>query len=515
MRICKGKLSIELEEDIVKLGQEIEQLKQLKNVIVHSSTYNLLDGKTQMIDEKNKREIRSRLEHTNNVASIAKRIITRIYNLCSNKEVLGTEVFKLNRQRAELYAEIIGLAHDLGHTPFGHTGEAVINEFIKSIKDKEEIKQIIEKRKECFGTEYEEEQGHTEEFEGQLSFEHNEQSALEIYEIIQMNPENYDKVDTTKIIVGILSHSISRVAKVPNDLIAQIVRQTDKIEYRNKDNEEIMEYIKYNDDEQDLLEYQSLSSKQRIEQIITDIANEAIQKGIIDDENDAMKMCKRLRKKYENIIYFLDKEGKRGLLTGDNRERQQMICKKLLDYYYQHPEKIPTKAMTYNHPINKQKQKQRLISFDKTKQSEKTVAEMVIKYINTFTNKKCMDTYIRLIKERTIKGEGYGIEPITEEEIEERKQIQIEERIAKLKARDIYKGKETHTEQEYIKMLQRKNEKFMEEELTIEAKEMMEYNKQKHKKENEEDRLLRFIVEKADQERKNQLKKSQIALEEK
>lgn len=508
MEICKGKLSIELEENIVKLEQEIEQLRQLKKEIVQSSTYYLLDGKTQMIDEKNGKEIRSRMEHTNNVASIAKRIMTQIYDLCADKELCDTNLFKLNKERAVLYTEVTALLHDLGHTPFGHAGEAVVNEFIKSIEDKETIKQIIQKRKECFGKEYEEEQGHTEGFDGQLSFEHNEQSALEFYEIIQKNPDQYNKVDTEKIIKGILSHSISRVPEVPKDLIAQIIRQTDKIEYRNKDNEEIMEYIQYNADEQDLLEYQSLSANQRIEKIITDIANEAIQKGKIDDDNEAMKMCKRLRKKYENIVFFLDKEGKRGLLTGDNRERQQMICKKLLEYYYQHPEKIPTKSMAYNHPINEQKPEKRVIAFDKRIQSENTEVEMAIKYVNTFTNKKCMDTYRRLVKERAIKGKGYGIDPITEEEIEKRKQIQIEEQVAKIKAKDIYKGRETHTDQEYIKMLERKNERFMKEEITPQAKEVILNNRKKFEKDRKEDEMLWGYVIKADEERKNKKEQS-------
>lgn len=468
---------------------------------MYSSAYHLLDGKTQMMEESKENEIRSRMEHTNNVADISKRIIGRVYDLCSIPKISKTDVFQLNKKIAELYAEITALSHDLGHTPFGHAGEAVMNEFMQSIKDKEMIAKIIERRKEVFGEKYEEEQGHTVNFSGNLSFEHNEQSAIEFYKIIERNPEEFNQVDIRKIIKGILAHSITRVREVPDDLIAQIVRQTDKIEYRNYDYKEIMSYIKYNSDEEDLIQYQSIPAEERIATIIEDIANEAVEKGRIPDDNNALKMCKRLRKKYENIIYFIEKDGKRDLLTGDNREREQMICKKLLEYYYQNPEKIPTKAMVYNNPLNSKKEKERVISFDKTKNSSETLGENVIEYVSTFTNKKCFDKYKRLVKERIVKGQGYGIEPITQEQIEERKKIQIEERIAKIKGNDVTKERGVRTDGEYRSILQMQNQKFFENDLTEEGKKVIEENRVKHQKENEEDELLWWMVKKADAER--------------
>lgn len=463
-----------------------------------------------MIDEEDRKEVRSRLEHTEGVADIAKRIISRIYDLCSISKISATEIFQLNKKRAELYAEITALSHDLGHTPFGHAGEAVVNEFMQSIEDKEIIAKMIEKRKEVFGAKYEEEQGHTIDFKGRLSFEHNEQSAIEFSKIIKEDSESFNEIDIEKIIQGILSHSITRVSEVPKDLIAQIVRQTDKIEYRNWDYEEVMQYVRYNSDEEELVQYQSLPVEERISRIIEDIANEAVEKGRIDDDNDALKMCKNLRKKYENIIYLIERDGKRDLLTGDNRERQQMIYKKLLEYYYQHPEKIPTKVMAYNYPISNEKGTKRVIAFDKRKEQEETTPEMAISYVNTFTNRKCMDTYIRLVKERTTKGEKYGIEPITKEEIEERKKIQIQERVAKIRGNDISKERGIRTEEEYVSMLQRMNQKFIENDLTEEAKEVIEENRAKHQKENEEDELLWWIVRKADEERVKKFTKELI-----
>lgn len=501
MLIYKDKLSIELEEDIDILKEQIKQLRNLKKAILASPVYKLLDGKTQMIDKKIDIEVRSRLDHTKNVARIAKRIIGRIYDLCSIEAISNTEIYKLNKQKAGLEAEIVALAHDLGHTPFGHNGEAALNEFMQSITDEKAISKIIQDRVKYFGAEYEQQQGHIEGFRGKLSFEHNEQSAMEFWKIIEQNPKAFDKINTKKMITGILAHSISRVPEVPDDLISQIVRQTDKIEYRNKDYDEIRRYIVFKKGEEQLQAYDKKSSGERISEIVEDIANEAVKKGRIDDDNEALKNCKQLRKKYENIVYFIGEDGKRGLLTGDNKERQQLIYKKLLEYYYRNPEKIPNKSLTYTYPIKSENENERVVSFDLTKCEEDTLIQQVINYINTFTNEKCMQTYMRLIKERTVKGVGYGIDPITEDEIEERKQNEIAQQIAKMRAKDIYKGLETHTDQEYLNILHSKYKRFVENDLTDEAREAIERNRAEHERENAEDRMLLFSMKAADAKR--------------
>ncbi len=501
MIIYKGNLSIELEENINDLKEQIKQLRNLKKVILSSSVYRLLDGKTQMIDKRIDTEVRSRLDHTNNVARIAKRITGRIYNKCSIEQISSTEVFKLNKQKAELEAEIMALSHDLGHTPFGHNGEAILNEFMQSITDEEIVSKIVENRIKYFGEDYEEQQGHTKEFRGKLSFEHNEQSALEFYKIIEENPKIFDKINVKKIITGILAHSISRVAEVPEDLIAQIVRQTDKIEYRNKDYDEVSKYIVFREDEKELENYSKKSSEERISQIIEELANEAIEKGKIDDENASLKQCKKLRRKYDKFVHFIGKDGKRGLLTDDNKERQQLIYKKLLEYYYKNPERIPTKSLTYTYPINPEKISERVISFDSITIADETLVEQVITYLNTFTNNKCVNTYIRLVKERAVKGEGFGIDPITSEEIEERKQNEIKQQIAKIRAKDIYKGRETHTDQEYLFILQSRYKKFVENDLTDEAIDVIKRNRAEHERENAEDGILLSSVQEADEKR--------------
>lgn len=72
--------------------------------IIHSSAFRRLKHKTQVFVEHEGDYYRTRLTHTIEVAQVARTI----------SGVLG-----LNTD----LAEAVALAHDLGHTPFGHTGE--------------------------------------------------------------------------------------------------------------------------------------------------------------------------------------------------------------------------------------------------------------------------------------------------------------------------------------------------------------------------------------------------------
>ena len=351
-----------------------------------------------------------------------------------------------------------------------------------------------------FGEEYEENQGHTDGFEGRLSFEHNEQSAIEFHNIF--DDEEFDRVDKKRIIDGILSHSISRVPEIPNDLVAQIIRQTDKIEYINSDLEEFRGFFEINPNDQEMVYFEQSNLSQRIENSIESMVKEAVEKGRIDDDNKTLKKIKGLRAKHKDMIYFLSEDGKRNLLKGDNKERQQAIYEKILNFYYQHPERIPTKSWALTNPINisKKKKGEGTVTFNKKETTDETLPEVVIKYVNTFTNKKCMDVYLRLVKERILNGSGYGIEPVTPEEIEKRKRVGINEQISQLRAKDIYKGKQVHTYNEYKNMLEIKYRKLLQE-LTPEAIENIRSNIQRREQENEEDQKLWGMVKEADTKR--------------
>jgi len=77
--------------------------------IVHSKAFRRLKHKTQVFLAPTGDHYRTRLTHTLEVAQIA-RTISRA--LCLNEDL----------------TEAISLGHDLGHTPFGHAGEEVLND---------------------------------------------------------------------------------------------------------------------------------------------------------------------------------------------------------------------------------------------------------------------------------------------------------------------------------------------------------------------------------------------------
>ena len=77
--------------------------------IIHSASFRRLKHKTQVFVNTDGDHYRTRITHSIEVAQIA-RSMSRYLNL--NDDL----------------AETISLAHDLGHTPFGHAGEQILND---------------------------------------------------------------------------------------------------------------------------------------------------------------------------------------------------------------------------------------------------------------------------------------------------------------------------------------------------------------------------------------------------
>src|SRR5436305_5933464 len=82
--------------------------------IVHSAAFRRLMGKTQVLVAQINDHHRTRLTHTLEVAQISRTVARRL---------------RLN----EDLTEAIALAHDLGHPPFGHAGEAALDECLRDL----------------------------------------------------------------------------------------------------------------------------------------------------------------------------------------------------------------------------------------------------------------------------------------------------------------------------------------------------------------------------------------------
>jgi dGTPase len=141
--------------------------------IIHSKSFRRLKHKTQVFLSPEGDHFRTRLTHTLEVAQIARTI---------------AKALSLN----EDLTEAIALGHDLGHTPFGHAGEKILNEILP------------------------------------MGFKHNEQS-LRVVDILE---RGRGLNLTFEVRDGILNHNGSHK---PVTLEGQIVKIADRIAYINHD----------------------------------------------------------------------------------------------------------------------------------------------------------------------------------------------------------------------------------------------------------------------------------------
>jgi dGTPase len=155
--------------------------------IIHSKSFRRLSRKTQVFLNPDGDHYRTRLSHTLEVTQIARTIAISL---------------RLN----EDLVEAIGLGHDLGHTPFGHSGESVLNQLSST------------------------------------GFHHAKQS-LRIVEFVENSGSGLNL--TAEVKEGIAKHSKGRgdiltedPKYVPQTLEGQIIRLADIIAYVNHDLED-------------------------------------------------------------------------------------------------------------------------------------------------------------------------------------------------------------------------------------------------------------------------------------
>ena len=170
------------------------QFQRDRDRIIHSSAFRRLEYKTQVFVNHEGDLFRTRLTHSIEVAQIG-RAIARNLNL------------------HEDLVEGVALAHDLGHTPFGHAGQDALNECMRD-----------------FG-----------------GFEHNLQS-LRVVDLLEQRYAEFDGLNLTfELREGILKHCSLNNAKLLGDvgerfinkeqpsLEAQLTNLADEIAYNNHD----------------------------------------------------------------------------------------------------------------------------------------------------------------------------------------------------------------------------------------------------------------------------------------
>ena len=234
-----------------------------RDKILHSKSFRRLKHKTQVFLSPYNDHFRTRLTHTLEVSQIARTM---------------ARALRLN----EDLTEAISLGHDLGHTPFGHCGEGILNELMPG------------------------------------GFYHNIQSVrvVEILEDMNLCQETID---------GILTHSWGYKPKTPE---AQVVQYADKIAYINHDIEDSIRagVIKESDLPQDCIKYFSSNQSDRLGKMITDIITNSADKEQVSMSEEGWHYVKKLREWMFQHVY-LDP------VTKSEEKKARNIVKSLYEYY--------------------------------------------------------------------------------------------------------------------------------------------------------------------------------------
>jgi dGTPase len=158
--------------------------------VIHSRAFRRLEYKTQVFLNGSGDHLRTRLTHTMEVAGISRNIARA---LCLNEDL----------------TETIALAHDLGHSPFGHNGETALNKLMR----------------------------------GHGGFEHNRQSLRIVEHLEQKYPGFHGLNLTWEVREGLMKHSFgddhpARAEGLKancSSLEAQVANLADEIAYYSHD----------------------------------------------------------------------------------------------------------------------------------------------------------------------------------------------------------------------------------------------------------------------------------------
>lgn len=243
--------------------------------LIYCKAFRRLKNKTQVFFSPEGDHYVTRLTHTLDVAQIA-RSMARALSL--NEDL----------------AEAIALGHDLGHTPFGHSGERLLNKL------------------------------------SPLGFEHNVQS-LRVVDVLEKDGRGLNL--TYEVRDGIVNHKKSGN---PSTLEGKCVSYADRIAYINHDLDDAVRagILTLNDVPKHIIEVLGKSSKERINTAITSIYENST--GLND-----VKMDKQVEKASEELRSFMfERVYISGTAKGEEEKAERMLTE-MYAYFLKHLKELP------------------------------------------------------------------------------------------------------------------------------------------------------------------------------
>lgn len=243
--------------------------------IIYSKAFRRLKHKTQVFISPEGDHYRTRLTHTLEVSQIARTIARGL---------------RLN----EDLTEAIALGHDLGHTPFGHAGERVLNQMVST------------------------------------GFKHNEQS-VRVVSCLEKERKGLNL--TWEVLDGIECHTGD---KMPSTLEGQIIRHADKIAYINHDIEDAIRagILKEEDIPREAAAILGRSSSQRINNMIINIIeNSGDGKGI--------RMSPEFQEAANLLRDFMFKRVYIGSAAKKEETKAERMLQELFAWLMEHPDYLP------------------------------------------------------------------------------------------------------------------------------------------------------------------------------
>jgi dGTPase len=248
--------------------------------IVHCKAFRRLTHKTQVFVAPRGDHYRTRLTHTLEVTTISRTV---------------ARALRLN----EDLVEAIGLGHDLGHPPFGHIGEEVLDNCLKQ----------------RFGED----------------FRHYEQS-LRVVDELERDGAGLNL--TQQVRDGIVRHS-SR-APMPETLEGRIVRVIDRVAYINHDIDDAVRAGLLHEDElpREPIGVLGSSGSARIDALVHDMVEHSARAGDIVQGPEAGPAMAELRDFMFARVYL-------GPAVRAEHAKISSVLRRLFEHYVEHPEQLP------------------------------------------------------------------------------------------------------------------------------------------------------------------------------